>query len=1671
MKRVQRRFGRIISCVLTFVLLSGQAAGISSAYASVPDDSRVPEVQTSPYSSSETSPTVVRELVEERSEAGRQFLLSDGTIRAEYFGEPIHYRDKRSGAMERIETTLAEASADGRSVSVNRANRFRLQLPGDLQEDQVSVAIGEAMVALRPAWRNRPGAADPGAGKLPATAESPTERSYPRAFTDATLKFESRADGVKETIVVPEHSDANVYGFDLELTGLTPRLEVDGSISLRAPGEATPTLTMPAPCMWDSAESTIGPAFSDSVHYELSGAGSVWRLDVVIDSAWLDDPQRAYPVYVDPTLYTSATPLDTYVSSNSPSTNYSGSNRIWVNTGNPAAYWWEYGYIQFPTSLVSDLATKKASGYGAIFGVMSLFHDSTAVLGTVSATRVTSTTNISTVTWATRPTGTASIAGCYPAYIEPNDWNGWDITDAVKIWQQNATSSCTVAISASAGAHLAFKSVQLNQQVPLLEVYYAPTPTVSRTSPTSGSTTTLPNAAWTYSSPDAQTNWELEVREGSTTGPLVGTKSGTGTGTSTTPPTPTGGWKVGTAYYVRMRAASTATINSIKMWSAWTSWGSFTPALPTAPSVVRTSPTSGDVTVLPAATWTYSSAYAQTNWELEVREGSTGGPVVGTASGTGTSTRDSVLPTPSGGWLVGTTYYVRIRAAHSATCSFGSPPFWSAWTTYGSFRPTLPPPPTVVLSSPTSGDVSTLPTATWTFTCADLQTDWQLEVATTPSGTPVAAASGSGTATSTALPTPSGGWQAGTTYHVRVRAASSPAGAFSTPVWSAWTLPGSLVPAPPSPVGTAATETTASAEWFLEEDADGNGIGDAPNDSADAGRGSVALSWSPTAGAVGYRVYLFDGNVYRQVASTTALSWSSAGAGIFPSDSAIAALSDGTTGDPFPAGTGLDLRDDPRSLYAKTAGSTMDGVSAYEFKVVPYGTFGEGSVDQAAGVLTALESRTVAVNRTVQHSEATIGEYAEHRVEAVLDASSMRAETTDLVIASYGPPARLSRACDSSRPDEGLFGPGWRFNFEQAIEATSGQATFTDENGDAHRFYLRDGVYHAPSGYDAELTREFLPPGVELGYRLSFRGGNSMLFDESGTLCEERDSNDTAVYYDRSVANQLSIWAANGLRIIVDFDAGSVSVATYTTTDGTRQVVYSTTTNPQYGVATNTCTYYPDTDDERTIRYDYGITFVPGIYYLTDLAVVEEPSANWHFEASPRPDNWYQNEVQVGHLEWGVDHSATVVHVGLVYPENYDEMLRTETYTEYEWNPTGTLGRRSSPYAFDDPVRWRTFAYSADGDIARETDPLGNSRTWDYDARGNVIAETDEEGGRTTYAHGTSGGELDRVTEETSPSGSTTYRTYDERGNVLAEETVLNAAGERARTAWSYDEQGRTLREERAISDEESATTTFSSFAPCGEPGTVSHPGVVLSSGAAPVTLSEHTSYDAFGNVTSRTDATGVVTETNAYTDAGRLTESVDASGTAQASTYDALGRVTESWREAGGQVAERVAYVYDALGNLEREDHYDGATVAFTVTHTTDALGRTLSSDHSISGKTTRWYDAAGNVAVEWVPGVDQPSDDFGAEAEIVKKAARTRYDAAGRAVAVVAPGNPDDKADTTTYSASGRVIRSEAADGSWTAYVYDGGGNRISETRPTENGGAAATDTYSYDLAGRLV
>src|SRR5262249_55264648 len=116
------------------------------------------------------------------------------------------------------------------------------------------------------------------------------------------FELTSTTSGVKEEIVLDGPSAPSSFAFELSASkGLSPELGEDGAVRFAAE-DGRAFAGLPPPTIAASAGAP-DLADNDAVSYSLSkGDGESWRLVVAVDRKWLEDPARAWPVRIDPTI-------------------------------------------------------------------------------------------------------------------------------------------------------------------------------------------------------------------------------------------------------------------------------------------------------------------------------------------------------------------------------------------------------------------------------------------------------------------------------------------------------------------------------------------------------------------------------------------------------------------------------------------------------------------------------------------------------------------------------------------------------------------------------------------------------------------------------------------------------------------------------------------------------------------------------------------------------------------------------------------------------------------------------------------------------------------------------------------------------------------------------------------------------------------------------------------------------------------------------------------------------------------------------------------------------------------------------------------------------------------------------------------------------------------------
>ncbi|MBR1758039.1 MAG: hypothetical protein IJ744_04840 [Lachnospiraceae bacterium] len=130
-----------------------------------------------------------------------------------------------------------------------------------------------------------------------------TSVTYPEVFPGVSYLYQNHGYTVKETIVL-ENADTTSFSFLLSGKDITAKLE-EGDVDIySSSGELI--YHIPAPYMYDA-----DGAESYDVAYDLIPVDEEnYILTIAADEKWLNDPERVYPVYIDPTIEASALVVD-----------------------------------------------------------------------------------------------------------------------------------------------------------------------------------------------------------------------------------------------------------------------------------------------------------------------------------------------------------------------------------------------------------------------------------------------------------------------------------------------------------------------------------------------------------------------------------------------------------------------------------------------------------------------------------------------------------------------------------------------------------------------------------------------------------------------------------------------------------------------------------------------------------------------------------------------------------------------------------------------------------------------------------------------------------------------------------------------------------------------------------------------------------------------------------------------------------------------------------------------------------------------------------------------------------------------------------------------------------------------------------------------------------------
>ncbi|MEU9399231.1 LamG-like jellyroll fold domain-containing protein [Streptomyces sp. NPDC048242] len=211
------------------------------------------------------------------------------TTRRVYFSR--HNFRAPDGSWKPIDTTLVKSSGRWQE----KANDVAVDLAGEAGDTRLASVESDAGQQVSYALND--------AADVPGSTDADGTVTYAGVLPDTDLRLVPLTDGVKEKLVLSSAQAPTSWSFTLDTKGLTPRLTHDGAVEFTDASGAV-AQRIPHAFMQDAS---VNPksgeaATSRAVDYGLAHSDGAWTLTMTADPSWLTDPDRAWPVTVDPTL-------------------------------------------------------------------------------------------------------------------------------------------------------------------------------------------------------------------------------------------------------------------------------------------------------------------------------------------------------------------------------------------------------------------------------------------------------------------------------------------------------------------------------------------------------------------------------------------------------------------------------------------------------------------------------------------------------------------------------------------------------------------------------------------------------------------------------------------------------------------------------------------------------------------------------------------------------------------------------------------------------------------------------------------------------------------------------------------------------------------------------------------------------------------------------------------------------------------------------------------------------------------------------------------------------------------------------------------------------------------------------------------------------------------------
>ncbi|MFF5506234.1 RHS repeat-associated core domain-containing protein [Streptomyces roseolus] len=667
---------------------------------------------------------------------------------------------------------------------------------------------------------------------------------------------------------------------------------------------------------------------------------------------------------------------------------------------------------------------------------------------------------------------------------------------------------------------------------------------------------------------------------------------------------------------------------------------------------------------------------------------------------------------------------------------------------------------------------------------------------------------------------------------------------------------------------------------------------------------------------------------------------------------------------------------------------------------------------------------------------------------------------TDFEVAGVGQKLRLARTYNSLDAPYGKVSDRWWQEYERYLHIFTNSVVVYDATGDALSFTPNaDGTFTTPKGYSKDLKKN-----TDGTYTLTDRkSGVKDTYDANGTLTKVTDRNKGTITVDQHD------------------ETGEHKGFKLTETRSGRWVDLVKTYPNQWQAKDHT---------GRTAVFDLDAD--GNLARTTDT---EGKTTSYAFDSSGRVSKVTTPEGRVTVFTYDAQNRVTSMlratqtgasgHTGPTYTYAY-----TGTYPSDAGTTTVT----------DPEQHATKYEHDADGKVTKVTDALGRSRSKTFDGNNNVQTATDAMGvggtggNVTTYGWDT----RNNLTSAKLPTGATAALAgYQTLSGADLPGSMTTADGEK--TDYTYDAAGNTKSVAVTGTGGGTQTFDHNPATPtCG--GFEGQRCKVTTKMSSTKSVSTSFTYDAKGNLIKVTPPAPLGVTTYTYDDLGRPTSAKDGRGVTILYTYDHRDRivkvdtsgyatVTYSY-DGDGNLTLRsdgtgvTTYAFDPLSRETVRTLQNGSQTRLTYTPAgnvdtyEDPAGLTDYTWNEVN-KLTQLKDPTGKVTTYTYNNNDvrtKTTYPGGTAQEVtLDKSSRPERIRAtspkGTLVDLAYTYGYDHDASTTTPLKDGVKIRThtDTVAGTKTTYTYDGAG-RFSYAKEEKGTTLNSSWQYCYDLAGNL-